>query len=237
LENDTHRPFAPACLVPSDADIEALTAESALLALLRESAPDAAHATEPVLLNLPSYASFERRGFADVLPHRISHPLQTLRQMAGRRRAGVAAWACVGWTTIRGGEGMGRDRSPVALPSCQRASAMAFWRACRKVHSRIQADLTLGQIGRALKVILPSPPSCAMPAAVQTALLYLHEQESHAGARFVDIAAMTLRLHPEEKSAICQPRLSTLADHYARREPDSRRDLLRGNRPARSPRA
>jgi ATP-dependent DNA helicase RecQ len=85
--------------------------ESALLALLRESAPDAARATEPVLLNLPMLAqALKDAGFADVLPHRISHCCRRCVRMAGKLPAGWQ-FGLRRWTTnlsSGGAAGMGR---------------------------------------------------------------------------------------------------------------------------------
>ena len=60
----------------------------------------------------------------------------------------------------------------------------------------------MGQIGQALKGDLAIAAELRdVPAAVQTALLYLHEQGVMTLAQGLSIfrAAMTLRLYPEEK--------------------------------------
>src|SRR3990170_4906667 len=84
LENDSRivaylRVGVPGASMPTFVALNRL--ESALLALLRESAPDAGSTMEPVLLNLPKLAQgLKDKGFADVLPQRISQLLETLRQ-------------------------------------------------------------------------------------------------------------------------------------------------------------
>jgi ATP-dependent DNA helicase RecQ len=112
-----------------------------------------------------------------------------------------------------------------ALSRLRRACAgqvlMAFLaRLPKACHGKdLEADLTLGQIGQALKADLAIAAELRdVPAAVQTALLYLHEQEVMTLAQGLSIfrAAMTLRLYPEEKKRGFAARL-TLADHYARR--------------------
>src|SRR3990170_968813 len=203
--------------------------ESALLALLRESAPDAGQAMEPVLLNLPKLAQgLKDKGFADVLPQRISQLLQTLHQdgrplpggrgSLGLRRLDRQTYQVAvqrEWAEI---EALSRLRR-----ACAEQVLMAFLaRLPKGSHSKdLEADLTLGQIGQALRGDLAIAAELRdVPAAVQTALLYLHEQGVMTLAQGLSIfrAAMTLRLYPEEKKrGFAGHDFQPLADHYARR--------------------
>ena len=215
------------------ASVSVLTAldrlESALLALLRESAPDAAAATEPVLLNLSALTQrLKDAGFADVLPARISKLLETLRQdgrelpggrgSLGLRRLDRHTCRVVvqrEWSEI---EAQSRLRRACA----QRVLTAFMQRLPPGARGKdLQADLTLGQIGRALQSDLAIAAELRdVPAAVQAALLYLHEQEVMTLAQGLSIfrSAMTLRLYPEEKKrGFAAHDYRPLADHYARR--------------------
>lgn len=232
LENDS-RIVAYLRVGVHEASVPTLTAldrlESALLALLRESAPDAGAATEPVLLNLSALTQrLKDGGFADVLPERISKLLETLRQ-DGRELPGG-----------RGSLGLRRlDRQTYrvavhrewaeleALSRLRRACAqrvlMAFLaRLPQGARGKdLEADLTLGQIGRALKGDLAIAAELRdVPAAVQAALLYLHEQGVMTLAQGLSIfrSAMTLRLYPEEKKrGFAAHDYQPLADYYTQR--------------------
>ena len=232
LENDSRivaylRVGVPGASMPT---LEALNRlESALLALLRKSAPDAGQAMEPVLLNLPKLAQgLKDEGFADVLPERISQLLQTLRQdgrelpggcgSLGLRRLDRQTFRVMvqrEWAEL---EALSRLRRACA----QRVLTAFLERLPQGARGNgLEADLTLGQIGRALKSDLAIAAELRdVPAAVQTALLYLHEQGVMTLAQGLSIfrAAMTLRLYPEEKKrGFAGHDYQPLSDHYARR--------------------
>jgi len=205
--------------------------ESALLALLRESAPDVGPGMEPVLLNLSALVQRlkdENKDFADVLPQRISQLLETLRQ-DGRSLPGG-----------RGSLGLRRLDKQTYQVVVQRQwdevdDLSRLRRACAQVvltaflarlpnGSRgkdLESDLTLGQIGKVLKSDLAVAAELRdVPAAVQTALLYLHEQGIMTLAQGLSVfrSAMTLRLYPEEKKrGFAGHDYQPLADHYAQR--------------------
>ena len=232
LENDSRivaylRVGVPGASVPTLTALDRL--ESALLALLRESTPEAGAAAEPNLLNLSELTQrLKDEGFADVLPERISKLLETLRQ-DGRELPGG-----------RGSLGLRRlDRHTYrVLVQREWAELEALSRLRRACAQRVltaflerlpegargkdlEADLTLGQIGRALKSDLAIAAELRdVPAAVQTALLYLHEQAVLTLAQGLSVfrAAMTLRLYPEEKKrGFAGHDYQPLADHYAQR--------------------
>jgi len=232
LENDSRivaylRVGVPGASVPTFEALNRL--ESALLALLRESAPDAGSVMEPVLLNLSALTQqLKDDGFADVLPERISQLLETLRQ-DGRELPGG-----------RGSLGLRRlDRQTYrvavqrewseleALSRLRRACAQRVLTAflARLPHGvrgkDLEADLTLGQIGQALKGDIAIAAELRdVPDAVQTALLYLHEQGVLTLAQGLSVfcSAMTLRLYPEEKKrGFAGHDYQPLADHYAQR--------------------
>src|SRR3990170_5535037 len=183
--------------------------ESALLALLRESAPDAGPGVLLYLSALAQRLKDEDKDFADVLPQRISQLLQTLHQdgrplpggrgSLGLRRLDRQTYQVAvqrEWAEI---EALSRLRR-----ACAEQVLMAFLaRLPKGSHSKdLEADLTLGQIGQALRGDLAIAAELRdVPAAVQTALLYLHEQGVMTLAQGLSIfrAAMTLRLYPEEK--------------------------------------
>ena len=232
LENDSRivaylRFGVPGASAPTLTALDRL--ESALLALLRESAPDAGAATEPVLLNLSALTQrLKDEGFADVLPERISRLLETLRQdgrelpggrgSLGLRRLDRQMYRVVvqrEWVEL---EALSRLRRACA----QRVLTVFLERLPQGARGKdLEADLTLGQIGRALKDDLAIAAELRdVPAAVQTALLYLHEQGVMTLAHGLSIfrAAMTLRLYPEEKKrGFAGHDYQPLADHYARR--------------------
>ncbi|MDP2828595.1 MAG: RecQ family ATP-dependent DNA helicase [Sulfuricellaceae bacterium] len=232
LENDSRivaylRVGVPGASVPTLTALDRL--ESALLALLRESAPDAGAAAEPVLLNLSALTQrLKDDGFADVLPERISKLLETLRQ-DGRELPGG-----------RGSLGLRRLDRQTYRVAVQRewAELEALSRLRRACAQRVltaflarlpqgargkdlEADLTLGQVGRALKGDLAIAAELRdVPAAVQAALLYLHEQGVMTLAQGLSIfrSAMTLRLYPEEKKrGFAAHDYQPLADYYAQR--------------------
>ena len=234
LENDSRivvylRAGVPGASIPSFEALNKL--ESAFLALMREAAPDAGLDKEPMLLNLFVMAQRlkeEDKDFADVLPERISRLLETLRQ-DGRALPGG-----------RGSLGLRRlDKQTYqvavqrqwdevdALSRLRRACAQAVLKAFLErlpigVRGKdLEADLTLGQIGKVLKgdlAIAAELPD--VPAAVQTALLYLHDQGVLTLAQGLSVfrSAMTLRLYPEErKRGFAGHDYQPLADHYAQR--------------------
>ena len=234
LENDSRivaylRVGVPGASLPT---LEALNRlESALLALLRESAPDAGSAMEPVLLNLPALAQRlkdEDEDFAGVLPMRISQLLETLRQ---DRRALPGGRGSLGLRRLDKQTyqvAVQRQWDEVdALSRLRRACAQGVLTAflARLPHGArgkdLEADLTLGQIGRVLKGDLAIAAELRdVPAAVQTALLYLHEQGVLTLAQGLSVfrSAMTLRLYPEEKKrGFAGHDYQPLADHYAQR--------------------
>lgn len=205
--------------------------ESALLALMRELAPDAGLDKEPKFLNLPTLTQQlkeEDKDFADILPERISQLLQTLRQ-DGRALPGG-----------RGSLGLRRlDRQTYqvavqrqwdeidALSLLRRACAQVVLKAflARLPEGQrgkdLEADLTLGQIGKVLKGDLAiSAGLNDVPAAVQSALLYLHEQGILTLAQGLSVfrSAMTLHLYPEKRGVgFGGADYKPLADHYAQR--------------------
>ncbi|MSQ72634.1 MAG: RecQ family ATP-dependent DNA helicase [Betaproteobacteria bacterium] len=232
LENDSRIVAYVRVGVPG-ASASTLTAldrlESGLLLLLRESAPDAGTAHEPVLLNLPAIAQrLKDEGYADILPERIGALLQTLRQDGQELPGG------------RGSLGLGRLDPHTYRVLVQRAwseleALSRLRRACAQQVLKafldrlpqdargkdLEADLTLGQIGRALKGDLAIAAELRdVPAAAQAALLYLHEQGVLTLAQGLSIfrSAMTLRLYPEEKKrGFAGHDYQPLADHYERR--------------------
>ncbi len=232
LENDSRIVAYVRAGVPG-ASMPALTAldrlESALIAVLRESAPDAGVATEPVLLNLPALTQrLKDEGFADVLPERIGKLLETLRRdgrelpggrgSLGLRRLDPHTYRVAvqrDWGEL---ESLSRLRR-----ACAQRVLMAFLeRLPQGARGKdLEVDLTLGQIGRALKADLAIATELRdVPAAVQSALLYLHEQGAMTLAQGLSIfrSAMTLRLYPEErKRGFAAYDYQPLADHYDRR--------------------
>lgn len=233
LENDSRivaylRVGVPGSSVPTLTALDRL--ESALLALLRESAPDVGVATEPALLNLSALTQrLKDEGFADVLPEHISKLLETLRQ-DGRELPGG-----------RGSLGLRRlDRQTYqvavqrewaeleALSRLRRACAQRVLSAflARLPHGvrgkDLEADLTLGQIGRALKGDLAIAAELRdVPAAVQAALLYLHEQGIITLAQGLSIfrSAMTLRFVPDKQENKFIPQdYQPLEYHYDQRK-------------------
>ena len=231
LENDSRivaylRVGVPCASMPT---LEALNRlESALLALLRESAPDAGPGVLLYLSALAQRLKDEDKDFADVLPQRISQLLETLRQ-DGRALPGG-----------RGSLGLRRLDKQTYQVAVQREWAelealSRLRRACAQVvltaflarlphgvrGKDLEADLTLGQIGRVLKEDLAIAAELRdVPAAVQTALLYLHEQGVLTLAQGLSVfsSAMTLRLYPEEKKrGFAGHDYQPLADHYAQR--------------------
>jgi len=232
LENDNRivaylRVGVPGASVPTLAALDRL--ESALLTLLRESAPDAGGAAEAVLLNLSALTQrLKDEGYPDILPERISKLLETLRQ-DGRELPGG-----------RGSLGLRRlDRQTYRvavqrewdeLETLSRLRRACAQRVLEEFLARLpqgargkdmEADLTLGQIGRALKADLAIAAELRdVPAAVQAALLYLHEQGVLTLAQGLSIfsSAMTLRLYPEErKRGFAAHDYQPLADFYAQR--------------------
>jgi ATP-dependent DNA helicase RecQ len=205
--------------------------ESALLALLRESAPDAGSTIEPVLLNLPALAQRlknEDKDFADILPQRISQLLETIRQdgralpggrgSLGLRRLDKQTYQVVvqrEWGEL---EALSRLRR-----YCAQAVLKAFLgRLPHGVRGKdLETNLTLGQIGQVLKGDLSIAAELRdVPAAVQTALIYLHEQGILTLAQGLSVfrSAMTLRLYPEEKKrGFAGHDYQLLADHYSQR--------------------
>jgi ATP-dependent DNA helicase RecQ len=234
LENDSRvvaylRVGVPAASMPT---LEALNRlESALLALLRESAPDAGSTIEPVLLNLPALAQRlknEDKDFADILPQRISQLLETIRQdgralpggrgSLGLRRLDKQTYQVVvqrEWGEL---EALSRLRR-----YCAQAVLKAFLgRLPHGVRGKdLETNLTLGQIGQVLKGDLAIAAELRdVPAAVQTALIYLHEQGILTLAQGLSVfrSAMTLRLYPEEKKrGFAGHDYQLLADHYSQR--------------------
>lgn len=234
LENDSRivaylRVGVPGASMPTFEALNRL--ESALLALLRESAPDAGSAMEPVLLNLPALAQRmkdEDKGFADILPQRISQLLETLHQdgralpggrgSLGLRRLDRQTYRVVvqrEWAEL---EALSRLRRACA----QRVLTAFLARLPHGVRGKdLEADLTLGQIGQVLKGdVVIAAELRDVPAAVQTALLYLHEQGVLTLAQGLSVfsSAMTLRLYPEEKKrGFAGHDYQPLKDHYAQR--------------------
>ena len=232
LENDSRivaylRVGVPGASIPTLTALDRL--ESALLALLHESAPDAGAATELVLLNLSALTQrLKDQGFADVLPERISKLLETLRQdgrelpggrgSLGLRRLDRQTYRVVvqrEWAEL---EALSRFRRACA----QRVLTAFLERLPRGSRGKdLESDLTLGQIGRALKGDLAITAELRdVPAAVQAALLYLHEQGVMTLAQGLSIfrSAMTLRLFPEEKKrGFAAHDFQPLADHYEQR--------------------
>lgn len=187
---------------------------------------------EPVLLNLPALAQRlkdEDKGFADILPQRISQLLETLRQdgralPGGRGSLGLRRLDKQSYQVA-----VQRQWDEVdALSRLRRACAHRVLTAflARLPHGTrgkdLEADLTLGQIGKVLKGDLAIAAELRdVPAAVQTALLYLHEQGVLTLAQGLSVfrSAMTLRLYPEEKKrGFAGLDYKPLADHYEQRK-------------------
>lgn len=203
--------------------------ESALLGLMRESAPDAASSSDAVHLNLPGLTQRLRdEGFAEVLPERVGKLLTTLRQ-DGREQPGGRG-SLVLRETDRHNYRVRVQREWSELEALSRLRRNCAHRVLAAFLERIpagvrgkdlQADLTLGDIAHVLKNDLTIAAELRdVPAAVQTALLYLHEHGVVTLAQGLSIfrTSMTLRLYPEERkrgfaSADYQP----LSDHYDRR--------------------
>jgi ATP-dependent DNA helicase RecQ len=231
LENDSRivaylRVGVPGASVPTLTALDRL--ESALLALLRESAPDAKAATEPDELNLSDLTQrLKDDGFADVLPERISKLLETLRQdgrelPGGRGSLGLRRLDRHTYRVLVQREWAELEALSRLRRVCAQRVLMAFLeRLPQGARGKdLEADLTLGQIGRALKGDLATAELRDVPAAVQTALLYLHEQAIMTLAQGLSVfrAAMTLRLYPEEKKrGFAGHDYQPLADHYAQR--------------------
>lgn len=212
--------------------LEALTRlESAVLVLLREAAPDAGSSMEPVLLNLPALTQRlkdEDKAFADVLPERISQLLETLRHdgralSGGRGSFGLRRLDKQTYQVVVQREWDEVDALSRLRRACAQVLLTAFL-ARLPVGARgkdLEADLTLGQISKVLKGdIAVAAEVRDVPAAVQTALLYLHEQGVLTLAQGLSVfrSAMTLRLYPEEKKrGFAGHDYQLLADHYAQK--------------------
>jgi ATP-dependent DNA helicase RecQ len=234
LENDSRivaylRIGVPGASMPTFEALNRL--ESALLALLRESAPDAGPGMEPVLLSLPALTQRlkdENKDFADILPQRIGQLLETLRQdgralPGGRGSLGLRRLDKQTYQVIVQREWGELEAISRLRRSCAQAVLMAFLtRLPQGTRGKdLEADLTLGQIGQVLKADIAIAAELRdVPSAVQTALLYLHEQGVLTLAQGLSVfrSAMTLRLYPEErKRGFAGHDYQPLADHYAQR--------------------
>ncbi|MDD4930364.1 MAG: RecQ family ATP-dependent DNA helicase [Gallionella sp.] len=230
LENDSRivaylRAGVPAASMSTLKSLDRL--ESALLGLLREAFDDDAGTQ----LNLSVLAQRLKDGgadFSDILPQRISQLLETLRQ-DGRELPG----GCGSLGLRR----LDKQTCQVALqrPWDEIESLSRLRRACAMIvlsafmarlpqgarGKDLEVDLTLGQIARELKSDLAINAELRdVPAAVQSSLLYLHEQGVLTLAQGLSVfrSAMTLRLYPEErKRGFASHDYQPLADHYAQR--------------------
>jgi ATP-dependent DNA helicase RecQ len=203
--------------------------ETALLDELRESAPDAALESAPMLLTLPALTQkLKDKGFADVLPEHISKLLETLRQdgrdlPGGRssfelRRLDKQTYQVMvqrQWSEIETLSRLRRDCAQVLL-------AAFLQRLPTGLRGKdLQVDVTLGQISSALKGDLAIAPVLKdVASAVLTSLLYLNTHGVLTLAQGLSIfsSAMTLKLYPEErKRGFAGHDYQPLADHYAQR--------------------
>ncbi|MDI6748367.1 MAG: RecQ family ATP-dependent DNA helicase [Rhodocyclaceae bacterium] len=209
--------------------IEADRRETALLALLREAAPDAGPSADAVNLNLRSLTQgMKDAGFAQLLPDDVARLLRSLAQ-DGRELAGGRASLSLKpldrenyrvavqreWSEIEALSRSRRDCGDVLL--C--AFVATLGPASRG--KDLLAGLTLGQINLALRSDLVLAAELRdVPAAAQAALMYLHDQKVLTLSQGLSVFrnAMTLHLNPDEKARRFEAHdYQPLADHYEQR--------------------
>ncbi|MBK7768155.1 MAG: RecQ family ATP-dependent DNA helicase [Sulfuritalea sp.] len=209
--------------------IEADRRETALLALLREAAPDAGPSADNVNLNLRLLTQrMKDAGIAELLPEDVARLLRSLAQDGRELAGGRASLSLKPLDRENHRVAVQREWSEIeALSRSRRACGDVLLRAFIATlgpASRgkdLLAGLTLGQINQELRSDLVLAAELRdVPAAAQAALMYLHDQKVLTLSQGLSVFrnAMTLHLNPDEKARRFEAHdYQPLADHYEQR--------------------
>ncbi|MDP2793726.1 MAG: RecQ family ATP-dependent DNA helicase [Sulfurisoma sp.] len=203
--------------------------ESALLALLREAAPDAGPSADAVHLNLRVLTQgLKDAGMIDVLQEDVGRLLRSLAQDGRELAGGRGSLSLKPLDRENHRVAVQREWSEIeALSRARRACAGAVlhaFLATLTAGSRgkdLLASLTLGQINQAIRGDIALAAEIRdVPAAAQATLMYLHDQKILTLSQGLSVFrnAMTLRLIEEEKTRHFESHdYQPLADHYDQR--------------------
>lgn len=209
--------------------VEADRRETALLAILREAAPDAGPSADAVHLNLRELTQgMKDADLTDVLQEDVSRLLRSFVQDGRELSGGRASLSLKPLDRENYRAAVQREWGEVeALSRARRACAgvvLHAFLATLPAGSRAKdllASLTLGQINQALRSdIVLAAEIRDVPAAAQAALMYLHDQKVLTLSQGLSVFrnAMTLHLTHEEKARRFEAHdYQPLADHYDQR--------------------
>lgn len=209
--------------------VEADRRETALLALLREAAPDAGPSADVVHLNLRILTQgMKGAGLTDVLQEDVGRLLRSLAQDGHELPGGRGSLSLKPLDRENHRVAVQREWSEIeALSRARRACAgvvLHAFLATLPAGSRAKdllGSLTLGQINQALRAdIVLAAEIRDVPAAAQAALMYLHDQKVLTLSQGLSVFrnAMTLHLTHEERTRRFEAHdYQPLADHYDQR--------------------
>ena len=203
--------------------------ETALLALLREAAPDAGPSADAVHLNLRELTQgLKDAGLTEALQEDVARVLRSLAQDGRELPGGRASFSLKPLDRENHRVAVQREWNEIeALSRARRACAGVLLRAfLATVPAGVRAkdllgSMTLGQINQALRDDMALAAEIRdVPAAAQAALMNLHDQKVLTLSQGLSVFrnAMTLHLTQEEKARRFEAHdYQPLADHYDQR--------------------